>query len=51
MAKSDLIHSSGQVVATYPLNTSSLIQEKALMLIEIYFKSNVWRMAAIGQGF
>ena len=47
----DLIHSSGQVVATYPLNTSSLIQEKALMLIEIYFKSNVWRMAAIGQGF
>lgn len=47
----DLIHSSGQVVATYLLNTLSLIQEKALMLIEIYFKSDVWRMAAIGQGF
>lgn len=47
----DLIHSSGQVLATSPLNTSGLIQEKALMLIGIYFKSNVWRMAAIGQGF
>lgn len=47
----DLIHSSGQLLATYPLNTANLHQEKALMLIEIYFKTNIWRMAAIGQGF
>ncbi|MEG0488251.1 MAG: VWA domain-containing protein, partial [Acinetobacter sp.] len=36
---------------TYPLNGSSFHQEKALMLAEIYYKSDAWRIAAIGQGF
>ena len=45
------LQSSAQVLATYTLNTSSLLQEKALMLVEIYFKNDAWRMAAIGQGF
>ncbi|MEG0650702.1 MAG: VWA domain-containing protein [Acinetobacter sp.] len=50
-AQVELCNQHGQVLATYQLNGSSFHQEKALMLAEIYYKSDAWRIAAIGQGF
>ncbi|WP_151801419.1 vWA domain-containing protein [Acinetobacter guillouiae] len=47
----ELSNQQGQVVASYVLNGSNFSQEKAVMLTEIYFKSDAWRIAAIGQGF
>ncbi|MEG6546135.1 VWA domain-containing protein [Acinetobacter bereziniae] len=47
----ELSNQQGQVLATYLLNGSNFSQEKALMLTEIYYKSDAWRIAAIGQGF
>lgn len=47
----ELINSNEQMVATYTLNPSHFSQEKAAMLVNIYFKTELWRMAAIGQGF
>ena len=47
----ELLNSSGQVVATYALSPSYFSQEKAAMLVEFYFKNDLWRLAAIGQGF
>lgn len=47
----ELINAKSEVVASYRLLGTSFRQEKALMLIEIYFKNDLWRLAAIGQGF
>lgn len=47
----ELCDLNGQILAVYPLNVSQFSQEKAVMLTEIYFKSETWRWAAIGQGF
>lgn len=47
----ELSNQGGQVVASYRLNGSNFSQEKAVMLTEIYHKSDAWRIAAIGQGF
>ena len=47
----ELLNSSGQVVATYALSPSYFSQEKAAMLVEVYFKNDLWCLAAIGQGF
>ncbi|MDN5648366.1 MAG: TerD family protein, partial [Acinetobacter sp.] len=47
----ELCNQQGQVLASYLLNGSNFSQEKAVMLTEIYFKSDAWRIAAIGQGF
>ena len=47
----DLVNQQGEVLAIYQLNASDFSQEKAVMLIEIYFKNDLWRIAAIGQGF
>lgn len=47
----ELCNQQGQVLATYVLKGSDFSQEKAVMLTEIYFKSDAWRIAAIGQGF
>lgn len=47
----ELLNAQSQVVASYQLTAANFQQEKAAMLCEIYFKSNTWRMAAIGQGF
>ncbi len=47
----ELINSKSEVVASYRLLGSSFKQEKALMLLEVYFKNDAWRLAAIGQGF
>ena len=46
-----LVNQQGEVLANYQLNPSNFSQEKAVMLTEIYFKNDLWRMAAIGQGF
>lgn len=47
----DLVNQQGEVLAIYQLNASDFSQEKAVMLTEIYFKNDLWRIAAIGQGF
>ncbi len=47
----ELCNQQGKILATYRLDGSSFVQEKAVMLTEIYFKSDVWRLACIGQGF
>jgi len=47
----ELCNQDEQILATYRLNGSNFSQEKAVMLTEIYFKSDTWRIAAIGQGF
>lgn len=47
----ELLNQQGQVVAHYGLNAEYFDQEKAVMLTEIYFKNDVWKIAAIGQGF
>ncbi|MHA3056034.1 tellurium resistance protein [Acinetobacter sp. ANC 4633] len=47
----ELINSQSQVVASYRLLGSSFKQEKALLLLEVYFKNDAWRLAVIGQGF
>lgn len=40
-----------QVLANFTLDGSVFNQEKATMLIEVYKKDNVWRLAAVAQGF
>lgn len=40
-----------QVVAEFRLDGHMFDQERAAMLIEIYRKDNIWRLAANGQGF
>ncbi|WP_420001125.1 VWA domain-containing protein [Acinetobacter sp. LF10] len=40
-----------QVIAEFRLDGHMFDQERAAMLIEIYRKDNVWRLAANGQGF
>ncbi|MFI7242399.1 TerD family protein [Streptomyces qinglanensis] len=41
----------GQEVARYPFDGSEFTTERAVMLGDIYRKDDVWRFAAIGQGF
>ncbi|MCH7311841.1 VWA domain-containing protein [Acinetobacter sp. ANC 4805] len=40
-----------QVIAEFRLDGHMFDQERAAMLIEIYRKDNIWRLAANGQGF
>lgn len=47
----ELSNQNGQVLVTYALSAAHFIQEKAVMLTEIYFKNDLWRLEAIGQGF
>ncbi|WP_436659810.1 vWA domain-containing protein [Acinetobacter sp. P1(2025)] len=49
--KVEILNQSGAVVATYDLNASTLNQEKALMLVDVYVKDAVWRLGVNGQGF
>ena len=50
-AQIELCNPNGQALATYQLDGSSFSQEKAVMLTEVYYKIDAWRIAAIGQGF
>ena len=47
----ELMNPNGQVLAAYTLNTTLFSQERAVMLMGVYFKNEFWRLAAIGQGF
>lgn len=49
--KVELINQQAQVLASYALDARHFSLEKAVMLLEIYFKNGAWRIAAIGQGF
>lgn len=40
-----------QVVAEFKLDGGVFNQEKATMLVEVYKKDSVWRLAAVAQGF
>jgi hypothetical protein len=40
-----------QPIAELKLEGQLFAQERATMLVEIYRKDNIWRLAAIGQGF
>ena len=40
-----------QPIAEFKLEGQLFAQERATMLVEIYRKDNIWRLAAIGQGF
>ena len=40
-----------QPIAELKLDGQLFAQERATMLVEIYRKDNIWRLAAIGQGF
>ncbi len=50
-ARIELLQMNDQILTSYQLDGSSFSQEKAVMLTEIYFRSDAWRIAAIGQGF
>lgn len=41
----------GQAVAIFPFEGKDFGAEKALMVTELYRKDDVWRVAAVGQGF
>lgn len=47
----ELCNQQNQTLATYRLDGHSFTQEKAVMLTEIYFKNDAWRIASVGQGF
>lgn len=44
-------NAQGDKLADFQVTGSLFQQERALMLLEIYKKENVWRMAAVAQGF
>jgi hypothetical protein len=46
-----IVNLQQQVVAEFRLDGHMFDQERAAMLIEIYRKDNIWRLAANGQGF
>ncbi|MFI8143919.1 VWA domain-containing protein [Acinetobacter sp. ABJ_C5_2] len=46
-----IMNLQNQFIAELELNSQLFDQERATMLIEIYRKDGVWRLAAIGQGF
>lgn len=42
---------AGQTLATYHFDGSVFNNERAIMLLQVYRKNEVWRINAIGQGF
>lgn len=44
------VQAGGQTLAEFPFRGSDFGEEKALIIGEVYFK-DVWRIAAVGQGF
>lgn len=41
----------GQVLASYTFDGSGFDNQRAVMLLQVYRKSGIWRINAIGQGF
>lgn len=50
-AKVNLFNSQGNAVADFAVTGSVFQQERAVMLLEIYKKDQIWRLAAVAQGF
>lgn len=46
-----ILEQAGQTLATYHFDGSGFDSERAIMLLQIYRKNEVWRINAIGQGF
>ena len=45
------LEQAGQLIASYQFDGSSFDNERAIMLLQVYRKSDIWRINAIGQGF
>ncbi len=45
------LEQAGQTLATYNFDGSGFDSERAIMLLQVYRKNEVWRINAIGQGF
>lgn len=50
-AKVSLFNAQGRQIADFQITGSIFQQERALMLLEIYRKEHIWRLAAVAQGF
>ena len=50
-ASSVTVEQAGQTLATYNFDGSAFDSERAIMLLQVYRKNEVWRINAIGQGF
>ena len=50
-ASSVTLEQAGQTLATYNFDGSAFDSERAIMLLQVYRKNEVWRINAIGQGF
>lgn len=46
-----ILEQAGQTLATYNFDGSGFDSERAIMLLQVYRKNEVWRINAIGQGF
>ena len=46
-----MLEQAGKILATYPFDGSAFDNERAIMLLQVYRKNDVWRINAIGQGF
>ena len=46
-----MLAQAGQTLATYPFDGSAFENERAIMLLQVYRKNDIWRINAIGQGF
>lgn len=45
------LEQAGQLIANYQFDGSGFDNERAIMLLQIYRKGDIWRINAIGQGF
>lgn len=50
-ASSVRLEQAGQTLTTYNFDGSAFDSERAIMLLQVYRKNEVWRINAIGQGF
>ena len=46
-----VLNSQREAVAEFKIDASLFSQERAVMLVELYQKEGIWRLAAVAQGF
>ena len=46
-----MLEQAGQVLTSYQFDGNHYYNERAIMLLQVYRKSDIWRINAIGQGF
>ncbi len=46
-----MLEQAGQVLTSYQFDGNNYDNERAIMLLQVYRKSDIWRINAIGQGF